>query len=444
MNFETIVRSRWTLLEVTPAVQETIRSLHRTVAAQAEPALQRYYETWRDLPGFDAFYRKHAKDIRAPESEYFAALFRGEMDAAYEERLKGIVAVENRTDVGARLHLGAAMVALSLAFEELGRRHRWSGPACASACTAVLRFVMADCINAVHVGQDDLNARLSDRRGTIDRALGDFGEAASHLRGAMGDASGALSRTSVQTAQAVEAALDAAARTGEAADRGSENLVSTAGASAQLVQSVGEVEQLASQSLDAVRLATTSIGFLEREIGELEQAATAIGSVVTLIARIASQTNLLALNATIEAARAGEAGRGFSVVAAEVKSLSGQTAEATRDITAQVGAIQAAAARSSEQLHSIVSVVRKVEEVSAAAAAATSEQALATASIADQARAAADAVRTIRLAADGMRALMQELREAMSGMDEASQRLSSHGETFQTELGRFSERLTAA
>ena len=78
-------------------------------------------------------------------------------------------------------------------------------------------------------------------------------------------------------------------------------------------------------------------------VQELTKATEQIAGVSSMIKKIADQTGLLALNATIEAARAGEAGRGFSVVAGEVKRLSEQSAKATGSITEQLGAIQSAA-----------------------------------------------------------------------------------------------------
>lgn len=75
-------------------------------------------------------------------------------------------------------------------------------------------------------------------------------------------------------------------------------------------------------------------------VNSLANSVKRIGTVTDLIEKIASQTNLLALNATIEAARVGPAGKGFEVVAQEVKALATQTGEATKDIRGQVGAVQ--------------------------------------------------------------------------------------------------------
>jgi methyl-accepting chemotaxis protein len=83
-----------------------------------------------------------------------------------------------------------------------------------------------------------------------------------------------------------------------------------------------------------------AFGEMTKAAEELASATTQIGTFAGTIEGLAKQTNLLALNATIEAARAGEAGRGFSVVASEVKALSGATQKATDDIKARIGRLE--------------------------------------------------------------------------------------------------------
>ncbi len=94
-------------------------------------------------------------------------------------------------------------------------------------------------------------------------------------------------------------------------------------------EAVGSMQQMASQMEEASKV-----------VGTLGERSKEIGQIVETISNIADQTNLLALNAAIEAARAGEAGRGFSVVAEEVRKLAEQSGEAASNISALIGGIQ--------------------------------------------------------------------------------------------------------
>src|SRR6476661_3885689 len=99
-----------------------------------------------------------------------------------------------------------------------------------------------------------------------------------------------------------------------------------------------------------------------------------IGNVVKVITSIAEQTNLLALNATIEAARAGEAGKGFAVVASEVKELAQETARATEDISRRVEAIQADTSGAVDAIGEIASIIASINDYQLTIASAVEEQ----------------------------------------------------------------------
>ncbi len=110
----------------------------------------------------------------------------------------------------------------------------------------------------------------------------------------------------------------------------------------------------------------------------MSSASHKISRVVKLITDISNQTRLLALNAAIEAARAGEVGRGFAVVAAEVKNLATKTGEATGEIGAQVGAIQAASERAVQAIGGISGTISEMYNLSNAVSEAVGNQRVAT------------------------------------------------------------------
>ncbi|MCB1924408.1 MAG: methyl-accepting chemotaxis protein [Gammaproteobacteria bacterium] len=105
--------------------------------------------------------------------------------------------------------------------------------------------------------------------------------------------------------------------------------------------------QVASQALQATNDLTDELGRSESLIRSLESETQNIGAVLDVIRGIAEQTNLLALNAAIEAARAGEQGRGFAVVADEVRTLAGRTQESTQEINSMIESLQNGAKRAS-------------------------------------------------------------------------------------------------
>ena len=97
------------------------------------------------------------------------------------------------------------------------------------------------------------------------------------------------------------------------------------------------------QAVTSIEALANEIGTAAKVIGELEHESVQIGSVLDVIRDVAEQTNLLALNAAIEAARAGDHGRGFSVVADEVRSLASRTQQSTEEIQRMIGSLQSKA-----------------------------------------------------------------------------------------------------
>ena len=160
----------------------------------------------------------------------------------------------------------------------------------------------------------------------------------------------------------------------------------------ELSRTINEVGLSAAKSSMLAADAVAQAGRTSTTIDEMAAVSAEIGEVTGLISGIAEQTNLLALNATIEAARAGEAGRGFSIVAQEVKALANQTVKATQEIAQRVAAMQDTSNRSVVAVQAVSSKINQLDQVAASIAHAVDEQVSSTEGIAANVSAAATGV----------------------------------------------------
>jgi methyl-accepting chemotaxis protein len=121
----------------------------------------------------------------------------------------------------------------------------------------------------------------------------------------------------------------------------SENSNNAAAASQKAAETARQGGKVVEETLSRMRAIASSVGETARKVEALGKQSDQIGRIIGVIDDIADQTNLLALNAAIEAARAGEQGRGFAVVADEVRKLAERTSTATKEITGMIRSIQA-------------------------------------------------------------------------------------------------------
>ena len=219
-------------------------------------------------------------------------------------------------------------------------------------------------------------------------------------RDRMNSTASAMTEMNATVIEVARSAADAASRAGEA----SNTAQSGAGVVRQVVESITKVEQYA--------------GDLKEGMGTLGTQADGIGDIIGMINDIADQTNLLALNAAIEAARAGEAGRGFAVVADEVRKLAEKTMHATHEVNSVVKGIQNVTHQNIQKVEQAAQAVDAANDMAAKAGESL-------VSIVNLVEETAQQIQSIATASEEQSATSEEINRALEEVSRISDETSS-------------------
>ena len=274
----------------------------------------------------------------------------------------------------------------------------------------------------IALSEGDLTRQMTGRRAGALRGLQDtVNRTIATLSTQVGRLSGAVDALGETAARIAEGSRDLAART-ESQAAALEQTSATSEQMSTNVEATATGAQKASELAEAARQRAHGgqevVSAAVAAMAEIEEASSRIARTIAVIDAIASQTNLLALNAAVEAARAGEAGRGFSVVAEEVRELARKTSGAAKDITDIVKT-------------SGVRVRSGVEEVNRVGAALTE--------ITEAVSAASETVSGISKAAREQAAGIAETSSAMAEMDSTTQENVALAERTRTDAAALAE-----
>jgi methyl-accepting chemotaxis protein len=254
-------------------------------------------------------------------------------------------------------------------------------------------------------------AAEADRVRMMTELAGRFEQGMQGVISGVGGRADDMGRSAGDLAKVAERGRGLAEAVASRAEQASANVQTVASATQELAASIREISTQVQRSVAVSSRATQETQRTSELVNGLSSAADRIGTIIQLIQAIASQTNLLALNATIEAARAGDAGKGFAIVASEVKNLASQTAQATEQIASQIATIQSATGETVSAISQFDATVREIAEISNAIASAVEQQGAATGEIA----------RNVDEAATGTAAVTREITDvrAVAGETDA-------------------------
>lgn len=303
-----------------------IKEVRSVVEHDSEEIIRNFYAHVTTLPGLKAIIEQFSsvEKLKITMKKYLLSLFPDKIDEEFMQWRVTIGEVHNRINLPPFYYLSANQILCDEIIPRIFKHYRKKTDQAIRASLAVQRILSFD-QQVVMASYIQSYMTEIDKKAELEKALHEIDS----LQRRVSEASQALAATSEETAASASEMNEATAQISNNAS--------------EAAQFSGKVDALAQEGARKIQMISETIlrlagmtSEMKGKMTELDNSSARIASVTDVIKEIASQTNLLALNAAIEAARAGESGRGFGVVAEEVKKLATHSEQSVKEISALI------------------------------------------------------------------------------------------------------------
>ena len=443
---------RFAFLGLDGAGRARLKALRPLVAAALPDILDQFYLDISKHPEVDDMFRnaEMRAHARSKQMEHWLLICDAEFGQSYLDSVERIGRTHARLGLKPQWYFGGyakiitglmKAIVSSGAGASLMRRLTRRNEEIDASIDAVTKAAMLDmdlCMSTI-----EACATEAEREERI-KLANDFEHSVAAIVTSVATAAEDLSQAARTMSASAENSSEKSSVVAAAAEEATVTAQTVAAAASQLTNAIAEISSSAGEAASTSSGAKSEAERTGGTMRELAEAAEKIGAIVSLIETVAEQTNLLALNATIEAARAGEAGKGFAVVASEVKTLAGQTGKATDGISNQVQNVQSVVQDAVRAIAAVSTCVEQVSATSNSISAAVEQQNAATSEISRNTGQTATSATSVSQTIIGVENGAREASEAAAAVVVAADELNEQAEHLRKDVTDFLSQIRAA